>query len=88
MSSTNLRLNDGWRPSYAIIQNMGDLEQKVGKRIQKFRKATGITQQELANKISMNRAHLGHLEQGRKTPSLETIEKIAKALKIYPKDLF
>ncbi len=70
------------------LEYMTKIEEQVGKNIQKVRKSRGLTQQELADKIDMNRAHLGHLEQGRKSPSLETLEKIAKALKVQIKDLF
>lgn len=70
------------------LKYMIKIEEQVGKNIQRVRKSRGLTQQELADKIDMNRAHLGHLEQGRKSPSLETLEKIAKALKVQIKDLF
>lgn len=70
------------------LKYMTKIEEQVGKNIQKVRKSKGLTQQQLADKIAMNRAHLGHLEQGRKSPSLETLEKIAKALKVEVKELF
>lgn len=61
---------------------------KLGKNIAKQRKIRGITQQELADKLETARAYIGHIEQGIKSPSLETIEKIALALKVQIKDLF
>lgn len=61
---------------------------KLGKNIAKQRKVRGITQQELADKLETARAYIGHIEQGIKSPSLETVEKIAKALKAEVKDLF
>lgn len=62
--------------------------EKLGKQIGKLRKLKGLTQAQLAEKIEVTQAYLGHLEQGRKSPSLETLEKIATALKIQIKDLF
>ena len=61
---------------------------KFGRKIQKRRKEMGITQEELADKLNLSRTHMGHIEQGRKSPSMEVLNKIAKALKTSPKDFF
>lgn len=62
--------------------------EKLGKKIKKLRTALGLTQEELANKIESSRLYINHIEQGRKSPSLEILEKIAKILKVQIKDLF
>lgn len=62
--------------------------EKLGKQIAKLRKAKDLTQAQLAEKIEVTQAYLGHIEQGIKSPSLETLEKIAKILKVQIKDLF
>lgn len=64
------------------------LPKALGKRIQKRRKDMDLTQEELAYKIGVSRAYMGYIEQGRNTPSLEVIEKIAKILRIRISDLF
>lgn len=61
---------------------------KFGRKIQRKRKEMGITQEELAYRINLSRTHMGHIEQGRRAPSLEVLNKIAKALKTSPKDFF
>lgn len=61
---------------------------RFGKRIQKRRKELGITQEELAEMVHLSRTHMGHIEQGRRSPSLEVINRIAKALKTSPKEFF
>lgn len=61
---------------------------KFGRKIQKRRKEMGITQEELADRLNLSRTHMGHIEQGRKSPSMEVLNKIAKALKTSPKDFF
>ena len=53
----------------------------LGKKIQKRRKVCGLTQNDLADKVNVSRVYMGYIEQGRYTPSLEVLEKIAKALK-------
>lgn len=61
---------------------------KFGKRIQRMRKELGITQEELADRVNLSRTHMGHIEQGRRSPSLEVLNRIAKALKTSPKSFF
>lgn len=62
--------------------------EKLGKQIAKLRKSKGLTQGQLAEQIEVTQAYLGHIEQGIKSPSLETLEKIAEILKVQIKDLF
>ena len=57
------------------------LPKALGKKIQKRRKELGFTQEEIAEKIRMSRAYVGYIEQGRNAPSLDALEKIARALK-------
>ena len=54
----------------------------IGKKIKKRRSVLGLTQEELAEKVGISRAYMGFVEQGRNVPTLETLEKIAKALKV------
>lgn len=46
-----------------------------------------MTQEDLAEKVGASRVYIGYVEQGRNTPSLEILEKIAKALKVKLSDL-
>lgn len=59
----------------------------LGKRIQKFRKVAGYSQDKLADMVKISRTHMGHIEQGRKSPSLEVLDKIARALKVNASEL-
>ncbi len=61
--------------------------EKLGREIQRERQAKGYTQEELAEYIGISRTHMGHIEQGRKSPSLEVLEKITKVLKIKAGDI-
>lgn len=61
---------------------------KLGKKIQKLRKSLGYSQEELAEAIKISRTHMGHIEQGRKTPSLKVLEKLARTLKVPLSELF
>lgn len=62
---------------------------KLGKRIQKLRKEAGYRSQEsFAEALKLSRTHVGHIEQGRKNPSMKVLTKIASVLKINIKELF
>ncbi len=71
---------------------MKAINQKVrtslGKKIQTLRKSLGYSQERFAEMVGISRTHVGHIEQGRKSPSLKAIEKIAKILKVKISDLF
>lgn len=60
----------------------------LGQQIQKYRKRKGFSQEKLAEKLDISRAHMGHIEQGRKKPSLDLLEDIAKELNINIRNLF
>jgi len=67
---------------------MATTKEKLGKRVQKLRKSLGYTQEELAEKLNISRTHMGHIEQGRKAPSLKLMDKLARALKTKVSELF
>jgi putative transcriptional regulator len=67
---------------------MPTTKEKLGRKIQKLRKSLDFTQEELAKKISISRTHMGHIEQGRESPSLKVMEKLARTLKVKVSDLF
>jgi DNA-binding XRE family transcriptional regulator len=52
-----------------------------------FRRRAGLTQQELADWVGMNRAVLGALEQGRRLPRLNTILRLVAGLEVKNCDL-
>lgn len=61
---------------------------KFGLRIQELRKQRGMTQEDLAYKVGVDRSYMGFIERGEKNATLDKIIKIAKALNISVKDLF
>ena len=54
----------------------------------KLRKQIGISQEELAFRCGVHRTYIGALERGEKSPTLNTIEKIAAGLGVKMIDLF
>jgi transcriptional regulator with XRE-family HTH domain len=56
--------------------------------LKEFRKRKRFSQMKLAEKCDTAASYIGEIEIGRKFPSTEMIEKIAKALNIEPQWLF
>jgi len=60
----------------------------LGWKIQKLRKKVKFTQEVLANEMKISRVYMGYIEQGRESPSLRLLMKIARKLKVKIEDLF
>lgn len=55
---------------------------KIGSRIASIRKKKNISQDHLAFIADMDRTYLMRLEKGRANPSVRTLHKIARKLKV------
>jgi DNA-binding XRE family transcriptional regulator len=60
----------------------------LAKNVRHWRIAAGLTQTAVAKRSGMNRSYLSRLESGRKNPTLATLERLAKALKVTPGTFF
>lgn len=61
---------------------------KLGEMVKTLRKEQGLTQEKLATKIGVSSAYVGFIEQGQRTPSVKTADKIARVLGIKLSELF
>lgn len=59
----------------------------LGKKIRLIRNKQGISQEELGFKANLHRTYIGSIERGEQNISIDNIHKIAKALKVNPKEL-
>ena len=64
------------------------LKQIFGKNVKYYRFKNHYTQEKLASLINSSPKYISRIELGQHNPSLEMIEKIAKALNIEPNQLF
>lgn len=60
----------------------------LGWKVKKLRKRVGLTQEELADQLKISRVYMGYIEQGRETPSLTLLLKIAKKFDVEIAELF
>ena len=59
-----------------------------GHRVAELRKKAGYSQEQFAFKCEVDRTYIGTIERGEKSPTLNTISKIAAALAISKSELF
>ena len=60
----------------------GCLREIVAANVRRHRKALGVSQQDFAYDIEMDRTYFGGIERGERNVSIDNIERIAKGLKI------
>ena len=65
-----------------------EVYKELGRRIVSARKAKNMSQEHLASDSSIDRSHMGFIEQGRRKPTLSTLYKITKSLNISLEELF
>lgn len=59
----------------------------LGETIRSYRKNAGFSQEALAEKADLHHNFVGELERGEKAATIDTLLKIAKALKVRARDL-
>jgi transcriptional regulator with XRE-family HTH domain len=59
-----------------------------GERLRALRTAQGISQEKLCRMIKANRNFVGSVERGKQNICLDNIFRLAKALKVSPRELF
>lgn len=67
---------------------MSDIAVLVGHNIRRIRQSRGISQENLALKADMNPSYVGQVERGEKSPTIDSLEKIARGLDVDLEVLF
>lgn len=67
---------------------MPTLRKRFGQRILVIRHQRGMTQERFAELLDISVDFLSLIERGINVPSFETLEKMAKRLRMEPRDLF
>ena len=66
---------------------MKDIKKQLGDKIRAIRQKRAMSQEDLAFEADLHRTYISDVERGSRNISIENIEKIAKALKVKPKNL-
>jgi transcriptional regulator with XRE-family HTH domain len=64
------------------VLTMTETSKKLGENIKKLRIQKGMNQLELSSILGVDTAYISNVENGKKNPTIRTVENIAKALKI------
>lgn len=64
------------------------IKTKFGKRLTELRKSSSLTQEQLAEAADYSVEFISFMERGQNGPSLEGIERLARALNIKESTLF
>lgn len=57
-----------------------DVGRRVGANIKRLRKAQDLSQEELADRSELHRTYISQVERAVKSPTLESLDKIARGL--------
>lgn len=66
---------------------MVNINKALGENIRKIRLQKEMTQEELAHRADLDYSYINQIENGKRNPSMEAINSIAKALGVQAKDL-
>lgn len=64
------------------------ITEQVGMRIRELRIRKGFSQEKLALEAEIDRTYLAGIENGRRNPTLKSLEKILRTLEISFEDFF
>lgn len=64
-----------------------DIRRLVGKRVRELRELRGWSQEELAAIAAVDQSYLSQIENARRTPSIEVLDRLARALGVTAADL-
>jgi transcriptional regulator with XRE-family HTH domain len=59
-----------------------EARKRVGVNIQRLRRAAELSQEELGARADVHQTYLSQVEGGKRNPSVDVLERIAKALKV------
>ena len=59
----------------------------LGDELRKARESAGLTQEELAFKARVHRTYISMLERNKKSPTLEVMFRLCRALEVSPSNL-
>lgn len=64
-----------------------EIRELFAKNLRKLRQAKGLSQEELAHLADIDRTYVSSLERAVYSPSIEVLDRLARALGVRPEDL-
>jgi len=66
---------------------MSNIRERLAKNIRFQRNKLGLSQEEVADRCGLHRTYIGSVERAERNVTIESLDKIAKALKVSVRDL-
>ncbi len=63
-----------------LITHMTGISTKLGQNLKRIRTAKKLSQGAIARKLEVHRSYISGIENGKRNPTLATIQKLAEAL--------
>jgi transcriptional regulator with XRE-family HTH domain len=70
-----------------LITHMAEISTKLGKNLKRIRTAKKMSQGAISRKLKVHRAYISGIENGKRSPTLATIQKLAEALGVSADEL-
>lgn len=71
----------------SLPANSKEIARKLGRVVRAYREARGLSQEDFAELTGHHRTYIGFLERGERSPNVETVHRIARALEMKASDL-
>jgi transcriptional regulator with XRE-family HTH domain len=65
-----------------------DVRQRIGRNVQRIRRANGLSQEELSHRSDIHQTYLSGVESGKRNPSALVLARIAEGLGVDVSELF
>lgn len=79
---------DNDKQSESKIPQKESIPRLFGQNVRKYRKARGLTQEQLSERLGVSQKHLSIIETGIQFASASLIERLCEELSVAPADLF
>jgi transcriptional regulator with XRE-family HTH domain len=77
---------EGYRAFPTLVKHTmaSEFKRQFGLRVRRLREASGLSQEQLAAAARLHATHISLIERGQRSARLETIERLALALRCQP----
>lgn len=63
-----------------LPSGMDGIRKRLGRNVARLRKDAGMSQETFADHVPMARSYISDIERGSRNPTIEVVERLAKAL--------